>query len=72
MSLRVVTPASGAAQLTINWDGGSSTVCAGQVVDIPAGGALEAAYGLTNLTALTGAALANDQGGGDPSVVANA
>ena len=32
MSLRTVTPAAGQAQLVINWDGGSSTVTAGQVV----------------------------------------
>ena len=49
MTLRMVTPANGAAQLTINWDGGSSTVTSGQVADIAAGGALESAYGLTNL-----------------------
>lgn len=63
MTLRMVTPASGAAQLTINWDGGSSILTTGQVLDVPAGGTLETAIGLSNLTALTGTALANVQGG---------
>jgi len=71
MTLRTVTPANGAAQLTINWDGGGSVVTAGQVIDVPAGGALEAAIGLSNLTALTGAQLAYDQGGLDPAATGN-
>ena len=71
MSLRTVTPANGAAQLTINYDGGGSVVQAGAVLDVPPGGALESAIGLGNLTALTGTALANDQGGLDPSATGN-
>ena len=71
MSLRTVTPANGAAQLTINWDGGGSVVTAGQVLDVAPGSALETAIGAGNLTALTGTALANDQGGGDPYVTGN-
>jgi len=71
MTLRTVTPANGAAQLVINWDGGGSVVTAGQVIDVPAGGALETAIGLSNLTALTGTALASDQGGNDPAVTGN-
>ena len=71
MSLRTVTPASGAPQLTINYDGGGMTVQAGQVIDVPVGSALETAIGTTNLTALSGVALANDQGGLDPSATGN-
>lgn len=63
MTLRQVTPASGAPQLTIAWDGGGSIVTSGQILDVPPGGPLEAAIGLANLTSLTGAALADDQAG---------
>lgn len=71
MTLRTVTPASGAASLTINWDGGGTVLTAGQVVDIPAGSALESAIGAGNLTALTGNALANAQIGLDPVATSN-
>jgi hypothetical protein len=71
MTLRTVTPANGAAQLTINYDGGGMTVTAGQVVDVPVGSALETAIGTTNLTSLTGQQLAADQGGLDPVVTGN-
>ncbi len=72
MSLRMVTPASGLPQLSFAWDCGTSVLTAGSVLDVPAGGSLEAAIGLSNLTSLTGAALANIQGGGDPAVLDNA
>jgi hypothetical protein len=72
MSIRVVTPAGGAPSLTIAWDGGGSVLTAGQVLDVPPGGPLEAAIGLANLTALSGAALANEQGGCDSTATANA
>jgi hypothetical protein len=71
MTMRTVTPASGAAQLVINYDNGGSTVTAGQVLDVPPGSPLESALGLSNLTALTGTALANVQGGSDPAVTDN-
>jgi len=71
MTLRTVTPASGAAQLTINYDGGGMTVTAGQVIDVPVGSPLETAIGAGNLTALTGNPLAWDQGGLDPAATAN-
>jgi hypothetical protein len=71
MTLRTVTPANGAAQLTINYDGGGSTVTAGQVIDVPVGSALETAIGVGNLTALTGQGLTNDQGGLDPAATGN-
>ena len=70
-TLRTVTLASGAASLAINWDGGSTILCAGQVVDFPAGGALETAIGAGNLTALSGNALANAQIGLDPVATSN-
>ncbi len=48
MTMRQVTPANGAAQLTIAWDGGGSILTAGQVLDVPPGGQLESATGLSN------------------------
>lgn len=71
MTLRQVTPSDGSAQLTINYDHGGMTVQAGQVIDVPVGSALETALGTTNLTALSGTALASDQGGLDPAVSGN-
>jgi hypothetical protein len=72
VTIRQVTPANGAAQLMIAWDGGSMILLSGQVLDVPPGGPLEAAIGAGNLTALSGAALANVQGGSDPTGTANA
>jgi len=46
-------------------------VQAGQVIDVPVGSALETAIGAGNLTALTGNALAYDQGGLDPAATGN-
>lgn len=37
MTIRVVTPAGGAAQLVINYDGGGSILTAGSVLDVPPG-----------------------------------
>ena len=63
MILRTVAPASGAAQLAINWDNGSTILLAGAVVDVPPGGALESAIGLANLTGLVRQMPATDQQG---------
>jgi hypothetical protein len=63
MTLWQVTPANGAAQLTINWDGGGMIVTSGQILDVPPGGPLEAAIGVGNLTPLSGVQLADDQAG---------
>jgi hypothetical protein len=71
VSLRTVTPASGAAQLTVNYDNGGTILTAGQVLDVPVGSALETAIGAGNLTALTGTALANVQTGLDPAATEN-
>jgi hypothetical protein len=66
VTIRQVTPASGASQLTINWDCGQVVVPAGTILDIPPGGALESAYGLANLTSLSGTVLTDDTQGDDP------
>lgn len=49
--------------IDVTWDGGVFHVKAGTIVDIPAGSALETAYGTTNLVALTAAQIGG--GGGD-------
>jgi hypothetical protein len=38
--------------ITVTWDGGVFPVTAGTIVDVPAGSALETAYGSTNLVSL--------------------
>ena len=73
---------SGAKQLAFTWDGGGTgavcqdTLLAGQVImmDPVAGGgqSLYNAIGASNLTALTGTLLNNDQTGSDGSSTANA
>lgn len=50
MTLRTVSPADGSGAVSISWDYAQITVPAGSVVDIEPGSALEAAYGLANLT----------------------
>lgn len=72
MTLRTVTPANGAVQITIPWDGGGTVLPAGSVLDVQPGSALETAIGTANLTALSGTALANVQGGSDPVGTDNA
>ncbi len=72
MSLRVVTPAGGAASITVTWDNSQITVPSGDIVDIPPGSSMESAYGLSNLTPLTGQALNNILTGSNPAVTDNA
>lgn len=67
MTLRQVTPANSAAQLTINYDGGGMIVTMGQIIDVPPGSALESAIGLSNLTPLAGTAAMTDDQQGDGS-----
>lgn len=40
--------------VTFTWDGVTQRYQRGQIVDVPAGSALETAIGLSNLTALSG------------------
>jgi hypothetical protein len=68
VTLRTVTPASGAPSLAVSWDGGTASLTAGTVLDVPPGSALETAIGVANLTPLTGAALASDQQGSGGAV----
>jgi hypothetical protein len=71
MTMRQVTPAGGAASVSIAWDCGQVALYAGQVLDVPPGGPLETAIGLGNLTSLTGAALVNDQTGSNSVATGN-
>ena len=77
MTIRTVTPASGAAQITIAWEGSpggppcNTTLTAGQVLDVPVGGPLETAIGLANLTTLSAAAQTANVTGSDPLATAN-
>jgi hypothetical protein len=63
MTVRQVTPAGGAASVTIAWDNSQITVPAGTILDVPPGSALESAYGTQNLTPLSGLPLAGEQQG---------
>jgi hypothetical protein len=69
MTLRTVTSSGGQAQLVMNYDGGGSTVTARQVIDVPV--ARRWRPRSARPTALSGTALANDQGGLDPSATGN-
>ena len=68
MSVRVVTLAGGALNLTFGWDGGTASLTAGTVLDVPPGSALETAIGAGNLIPLTSQALVSEQQGGGGGV----
>lgn len=55
--------------IVLTWDGVQQPVRAGTIVDIPAGSALEAAYGLGNLVALTATDTQGDDQDLEPAVV---
>lgn len=72
MSMRVITPAGGAASVTVTAlnDPYSTQVTfpAGTTLDVVPGGPWETSIGLSNLTALAGNALVTDQtGSGGPA-----
>lgn len=56
------------ADVTITWDGVQTHFARGTIVDIPAGGALEAAYGAGNLISLSSVpdTVSNDPGDVEP------
>jgi hypothetical protein len=55
------------ADVNVTWDGVTTSVQRGTIVDIPAGGALEAAYGSSNLVSL--AATSSQVSSGDTEPV---
>lgn len=75
MSMRIVTPAGAAASVTVPAPGDPystpTTLPAGTVLDVVPSGAPESAIGLSNLTALTGAALATELDGSDGPATSN-
>lgn len=69
MSVRVVTPASGANFLSFTYgDGGTEFLTAGQLLDVVPGSAAEAAIGTANLTLASGQVLAEAANGGAGAV----
>ena len=68
MSVRTVTPASGAPYLAFGYGDGTEHLQSGQLISVEPGSALEAAIGAGNLTDLTGQALADAAAGGAGAV----
>jgi len=64
MTVRTVTPASGALYLSFAYGAGTEILTAGQLIDVDPGSALETAIGAANLTPLSGQALATAANGG--------
>ena len=52
MTIRIVRPADGSAGVSFPWDCGQVWQPAGAFLDVPPGGALEAAIGVSNLVTL--------------------
>ena len=51
--------------IMLTWDNVTVFVPAGTIVDVPAGSALETAYGLSNLSSMSGSQQSGDAQGGD-------
>ncbi len=68
MTVRIVTPASGALYLSFAYGDGVENLTAGQLIDVDPGSALEQAIGAGNLTPLTGQQLATAANGGAGAV----
>ncbi len=68
MTVRTVTPASGALSMSFAWGDGTEILSAGQLLDLDPGSALETAIGLPNLTPLNASQLATAANGGSGGV----
>lgn len=68
MTVRTVTPASGALSMSFAWGDGTEILQAGQLIDVDPGSALETAIGLANMTPLSGQQLATAANGGAGAV----
>lgn len=68
MTVRTVTPASGALYLSFSYGDGTEILTAGQVLDVEPGSAIEAAIGVANMTPLSGQQLATAANGGAGAV----
>jgi hypothetical protein len=71
VSLRIVTPASGAPGVSISYDCGTVWQPAGVILDVPPGSPLETAIGVGNLTALTAGQQAAAISGSPPEGTSN-
>ena len=58
MSVRIVTPASGALSMSFAWGDGTEILTARQLIDVPPGSDLETAIGARSLTLPTAQQLA--------------
>jgi len=68
VSVRTVTPASGALSMSFAWGDGEEILQAGQLIDVDPGSALEQAIGAGNLTLLNSQQLADAANGGAGAV----
>ena len=68
MTVRTVTPASGALSMSFAWGDGTEILTAGQLIDVDPGSALETAIGIANLTPLNAVQLADAANGGAGAV----
>lgn len=68
MTVRIVTPASGAESMSFAWGDGTEILAARQLISVDPGSDLEAAIGVTNLTNLTGQQLTDASNGGAGAV----
>ena len=64
MTVRIVTPASGANYLQFAYGDGTEILTAGQLIDVDPGSALETAIGVANLTLPTAQVLSTAANGG--------
>ena len=68
MTVRIVTPASGANYLQFSYGDGVENLTAGQLIDVDPGSALETAIGVANLTLASGPVLATAANGGSGAI----
>lgn len=64
MTVRIVQPADGSDYLTFAYGDGTEHLTKGQILDVEPGSAAETAIGVTNLTPLNAAQLADAANGG--------
>ena len=68
MTVRIVTPASGAVSMSFAWGDGTEILTAGELIDVEPGSALETAIGVSNLTLPNAQVLATAANGGSGAI----
>jgi hypothetical protein len=68
MTVRIVSPASGAVSLSFAYGESTEILTAGELIDVPPGSALEDAIGTGNLTVPTAKQLSDAANGGAGAV----